>query len=67
MGTVRRPASWVVYQMTIHGKPTGMLAVCEQGEWEAMERGRPGHHTLVQAGIANEGVAERLARNGPGQ
>jgi hypothetical protein len=65
MRTGQEPVSWVVYQMTIYGKPTGMRAVCEQREWDAMERGRPGHHTLVQAGIANEGVAERLARNGP--
>jgi hypothetical protein len=55
--------SWVVYQMTIHGKPTGRSAVCEQWEWEAMERAQPGHHTLVQAGITNEGEAERLARS----
>jgi len=54
---------WVVYRMTIHGKPSGMDAVCEQSEWEAMERAQPGYHTLVQAGIANEGEAERLARS----
>jgi hypothetical protein len=53
---------WVVYRMTIHGKPSGMDAVCEQSEWEAMERAQPGYHTLVQAGITNE--AERLARSG---
>jgi hypothetical protein len=57
---------WVVYRMTIHGKPSGMSAVCEQGEWEAMERDRPGYHTLVLAGITNEGEAERLARSGSG-
>jgi hypothetical protein len=54
--------TWVVYLMTIHGKTSGMNAVCEQGEWEAMERARPGYHTLVQAGIINEGEAEWLAR-----
>jgi hypothetical protein len=54
---------WVVYRMTIHGKPSGIDAVCEQSEWEAMERTRPGYHTLVQAGITNEGEAERLARS----
>ena len=54
--------SWVVYLMTIHRKTSGMNAVCEQGEWEAMERARPGYHTLVQAGLINEGEAERLAR-----
>lgn len=56
--------SWVVYRMTIHGKPSQMSAVCEQYEWEAMERAQPGHHTLIQAGITNEGEAERLARSG---
>jgi hypothetical protein len=55
---------WVVYRMTIHGKPSGMDAVCEQSEWEAMERARPGYHTLVHAGITNEAEAERLARSG---
>jgi hypothetical protein len=57
--------SWVVYRMAIHGKAKGMKAVCEQGEWEAMESVQPGHHTLVLAGITNEGEAERLARNTP--
>jgi len=58
-----KPLLWVVYRMTIHGKPSGMNAVCQQSEWEAMELARPGYHTLVQAGITNEGEAERLARN----
>jgi hypothetical protein len=57
---------WVVYRMTIKGKPSVISAVCEQGEWDAMERERPGHHTLVLAGIANEGEAERLARSSSG-
>ena len=56
--------SWVVYRMTIHGKRSGMNAVCQQSEWDAMERSKPGYHTLVQAGIASEGEAERLARIG---
>jgi hypothetical protein len=56
---------WVVYLKTMHGKPSGRSAVCEQGEWEAMERTQPGYHTLVLAGITNEGEAERLARNAP--
>jgi hypothetical protein len=55
----------VVYQMTIHGEPTGLRAVCEQGEWDKMELAHPGHHALVQGGIGNEGEAERLARSGP--
>jgi hypothetical protein len=58
---------WVVYRMTVHGKKSGINAVCEQGEWEAMERDRPGYHTLVQAGIPTEGEAERLARSTPAE
>jgi hypothetical protein len=57
---------WVVYKMTLHNKQVGVNAICEQGEWEAMELARPGYHTLVQAGIANEGEAERLARGTSG-
>jgi hypothetical protein len=57
--------SWVVYLMTLHNKPNGMKAVCEQSEWEAMELARPGYHTLIHAGIPSEGEAERLARGEP--
>jgi hypothetical protein len=63
MRMTKQTITWVVYLMTIHGKTSGMNAVCEQGEWEAMERARPGYHTLVQTGIINEGEAERLARD----
>ena len=52
--------SWVVYRMTIHGKASKLNAVCEQGEWDAMERVQPGHHALIQAGIASEAEAEKL-------
>ena len=58
--------SWVVYRMTVHGKDSGMNAVCEQSEWDAMERAQPGYHTLVRAGIPSEGEAERLARGASG-
>jgi hypothetical protein len=57
--------SWVVYQMTIHKKPTGMKAVCEQSEWDAMELARPGYHVLIRGGIASEVEAETLARGQP--
>jgi hypothetical protein len=62
MKTSEAPTLWVVYKMKIHGKTTTMNAVCEQQEWDTMERLQPGHHILVQAGIINEGEAERLAR-----
>ena len=57
--------SWVVYRMTLKGKSSGFGAVCEQDEWDTMEHARPGYHTLVRAGITNEGEAEQLARNCP--
>ncbi len=51
MREIEKVISWVVYRMTIHNKPTGMNAVCEQSEWEAMELAQPGYHTLLLAGI----------------
>jgi hypothetical protein len=61
-----QPAAWVVYLMTDPKCPEGRRAVCEQGEWDQMERDRPGYHTLVRAGITNEAEAERLARGTSG-
>jgi hypothetical protein len=58
--------SWVVYLMTLHNNPGGMNAVCEQSEWEEMERSQPGFHKLVRAGIPSEAEAERLARGTSG-
>ena len=58
-------AGWVVYKMNLAG-PQGANAVCEQAEWEAMERERPGYHTLIRAGIGSEAEAERAAREAPG-
>jgi hypothetical protein len=57
--------SWVVYRMTLYRKLTQRYAVCEQSEWDTMQLSQPGSHTLVLAGIANEGEAERLARSCP--
>ena len=65
MRKIEEVMSWVVYRMTIHGKASRVNAVCEQDEWEAMENSAPGYHTLVLAGITNEGEAERLARSSP--
>ncbi len=58
--------AWVVYLKTIHGHPRGARAVCEQGEWDAMELANPGYHTLIRAGIASESEAEKLARGTSG-
>lgn len=58
--------TWVVYRLMMYGKKKGSMgAVCEQSEWDAMELSQPGRHTLILAGIANEGEAERLARSVP--
>ena len=56
------PVTWAVYLMTIHKRTDKIRAVCEQSEWEAMERARPGYHHLVRGGIATEVEAEMLAR-----
>jgi hypothetical protein len=58
--------AWVVYEANVRGKLSGVAAVCEQAEWDAMERAQPGHHVLIKAGIPNEGEAEQLARRGRG-
>jgi hypothetical protein len=54
--------TWVIYQSTVRRHPHGLVSVCDQSEWEAMERLQPGTHPLIQAGIKTEGEAERLAR-----
>lgn len=62
----RETVTWVVYRVTLHNQPEPRNAVCEQGEWDEMERLQPGHYALVRAGITNEGEAERLARGTSG-
>jgi hypothetical protein len=54
--------SWVIYRMTLHNDAVRRPAVCLQSEWDAMEKTRPGYHSLIQAGVPSEGEAERLAR-----
>ncbi len=56
---------WVVYRLTAPGVMGGSNAVCEQGEWEEMQRQQPGHRTLIKKGIASEAEAERVAREAP--
>jgi hypothetical protein len=58
--------AWVVYSFSLNGNPEAMRAVCEQAEWEALDRSKPGFYTLIRAGISNEGEAERLARGSAG-
>ena len=65
MRNTERSSSWVVFRMEIKGKSIGANAVCEQDEWDAMQRTHPGQRQLIQEGIASEGEAERLARSSP--
>jgi hypothetical protein len=60
------PSTWVVYERRIYKQTIGQNAVCEQSEWEEMERSQPGQQHLIKAGIATETEAERYARSGPG-
>jgi hypothetical protein len=53
--------------MTLHGNVVGGNVVCEQREWEALDRMRPGYHTLLHAGLKTEQEAERLARGTAGE
>jgi hypothetical protein len=61
-----RRGPWVVYLMSVHGRTELLRAVCEQSEWDAMERATPGARTLIRAGITSEGEAEVLARGTSG-
>ena len=38
MRSIEKRVTWVVYRMTIYGKPSETNSVCEQHEWDAMER-----------------------------
>jgi hypothetical protein len=54
MRLTRRSRLWVVYTVAVPGSTARMGAVCEQGEWDAMQAAEPGRHALVRAGIASE-------------
>jgi hypothetical protein len=64
LNKARQADSWVIYRDVIDGE-VGGYGVCEQAEWEAMERAQPGGTFVVQSGIADERVAERLASGEP--
>jgi hypothetical protein len=59
------PGPWVVYRANFDRKAEGMVAVCEQGEWESLERNQPGRCVLLKSGILTEGEAEQFARKPP--
>jgi hypothetical protein len=66
MGQTEAPQTWVVYRMTLYRGVVGGNAVCEQREWDALERARPGFHLLIRSGIKTEQEAEKLARGTAG-
>ena len=66
MRKLEQDMAWVIYQAVSKGFAGGPNMVCEQAEWDVLERLRPGAHSLVQCGIATEGIAERLARGTSG-
>lgn len=66
MRKLEKGETWVIFQAVVRGEAVGPNAVCEQAEWDEMERLRPGAQTIVQRGIATEGIAERLARGTSG-
>ena len=53
---------WVVYQMTVHKKHVPVNAVCEQGEWDEMERLRPGQPLSVRPAGGAAAAASAPAR-----
>ncbi len=59
---MKKNLTWVVYERLIKGLPSGSNSVCDQDEWDEMERQRPGENTLIKSAISNEGEAERFAR-----
>ena len=57
------PPPWVVYEPIVQGFASGSHVVCEQSEWDALQRDDPAGRLLVRAGIASEAEADRLARD----
>jgi hypothetical protein len=66
MSAATKAESWVVYARTVKKEEGVRNVVCEQGEWDEMERAKPGAHPLIKEGIASEAEAERLARGTSG-
>jgi hypothetical protein len=58
-------STWVVYQ-SVQGKQMGAKSICEQREWEALERSHPGANELLATGLNSESQAEKLARGTSG-
>jgi hypothetical protein len=58
-------STWVVYQ-SVQGKQMGAKSICDQREWEALERTNPGVNELLASGLMSESQAEKLARGTSG-
>ena len=58
-------STWVVFQ-SVQGKQMGAKSVCQQREWEALERSNPGANELIASGLESETAAEKLARGSAG-
>jgi hypothetical protein len=66
---MKKAVLWVVYKVMVstkYGMPAGVNAVCEQDEWEALQRAHPAEQTLIREGITCESEAEKLARGTSG-
>jgi hypothetical protein len=61
-----RSTVWVVYHAAVRDGQTPINAICQQHEWDALERSQPGRFVLVRSGITSEGQAEQLARGTSG-
>ena len=48
-----RTTTWVVYHAAVPANQTPTMAMCEQHQWEALQRTQPDRFVLVQAGIPN--------------
>jgi hypothetical protein len=66
MRRTKQVETWVVYRMTLPKTLIEVNAMCEQSEWEAMQRENPGVHALIRSGITSEEEAEKLARGTTG-
>ena len=55
-----KAVTWVVYKAA--GAQGDVRCVCEQAEWDEMEKSEQGRRTLIKKGIVSEAEAEKLAR-----
>ena len=66
MRRMKSPTALVVYRVTIPRQAVCGNVVCEQAEWDEIERTRPGYHVLLYSGVKSEQEAEKLARGTAG-